>query len=569
GLHADTGWRSRWGDRILLLPVILLGVALLLRPYVTFVLQGIPAAGDSLIDQRLVSVGWWLFLVLRFVAVVALARFLPSPFRGPVCGAIAATLVWLNPASVLDSMGWPQWEVWLPPWFLLAALLVSVDWWLTAGLALGFGCMFKGQLLFVAPLFILCPLFAGWIGRFTRIIAGLGTGMALVCWPWFVRNDSAKWYILSTVFAAGLICLVSIYREALWRHLRATGRALVGRARAWRSGDDIGVAFDGSPYKWQTLTVIAGTVLMLCFRLEPAKVRWELVALGAVGLLVAWRQTLRSLPWIAVATASVFACILVHQLRWHQQPGLDYLNPWIAALTAAIVLVPWFIPRRMFAGWMVFAFAASVWLGSLALNGSFSWWEVGFMYGTRKHDQMQLGGRSLSNLSSILQQRYRWDLHDPAATVQLTPKSQPIDLEVRSLMATMFFLTLTIIAAAAAVHLRRRDRRFLVTLVAAWMCFVALLPQLAARYTLFPAIVAAVLVAVSVPMSLFQVLLTTIACMMLGNQVIRFNPNIAPIALQMSTPTHPDFGWTMVALALVLLFASMVQTPRGRDLPVA
>jgi len=61
------------------------------------------------------------------------------------CGLLAAMLMWLNPAILMDANVWPQWDVWVLPPFLLAALLASVEWWFAAGLVFGLGTMFKGS----------------------------------------------------------------------------------------------------------------------------------------------------------------------------------------------------------------------------------------------------------------------------------------------------------------------------------------------------------------------------------------------------------------------------------------
>src|SRR5262249_42525590 len=57
----------------------------------------------------------------------------PRPFRGAIAGLIGAAMMWFNPAVVWDGHCWPQWDVWLVPFFLGAVLLASLDWWFPAG----------------------------------------------------------------------------------------------------------------------------------------------------------------------------------------------------------------------------------------------------------------------------------------------------------------------------------------------------------------------------------------------------------------------------------------------------
>ncbi len=208
-----------WGDPMLLLPVAALGICAVLSRYVNWSVY-LPAPATGPIDERFTSLAWWLFVMLKFVSVVALARFLPSPFRGPVCGIVAATFFWLNPAIIIDSHGWPQWDPWIFPAFFGAAILVSVNGWFAAGVLIGIGCMFKGQILFAAPVLVLAPLIAGWPMRFLRIVVGMAMGAGICVWPWLVTSPFASSYIFATVFAAVMVVLLSFFHEPIAGYLR-------------------------------------------------------------------------------------------------------------------------------------------------------------------------------------------------------------------------------------------------------------------------------------------------------------------------------------------------------------
>ena len=85
-------------------------------------------------------------------------------------------LVWCNPLLLIDSHAWPQWDVWILPIFLFAALLASLNRWMLAGMLLGIGCMFKGQMLLAGPVLILWPLFEGRWGRWHESPSGSWSG---------------------------------------------------------------------------------------------------------------------------------------------------------------------------------------------------------------------------------------------------------------------------------------------------------------------------------------------------------------------------------------------------------
>ena len=491
----ERSWRDRWGDPALLIPVIVLGICAALRSNFSWQMP-IPDSGEiSPVDARVANIGWWGFLLLRFLSAVCLARFLPRPFRAPLCGLVAATMVWMNPAAILNSFGFPQWDAWMPPFFLLAAVLATLDWWIAAGLLLGVGCMFKGQVLFAAPVLLLCPLLAGWPGRFVRIVAGLAAGAGLAVWPWLVTNKRAEAWIVFAMVIAGFFCLASSFRDVAWSKLTELRGSLLGGNRMF----------------------------------------W-IVSLLAVAML---------------------CCLLVIFLRrWIPLPAI--------LLGVGIAIVPWFLQRRMIGPWLLLTFASTLWLAAFQVGGSWSWWKIGFLFGTERHQVMQLAGNSLSNLSSILGEQYDWHLHDPVTTWHL-PWLGATDLDLRSFLATIYFLTLAMCAIAAAVHIRRKDPRFLAALAAPWALFPTLLTQMAARYTILPAVIGSCLIGVSAELSLLPFVQTILACTMLGNQMLGSDHDTSPVAWSITQPTHPGIAWAMIMVAAMFLAATVMPS---RRLPV-
>src|SRR5204862_5920114 len=116
---------------------------------------------------------------------------LPLQRRAEICGLAAAAVAWLEPSMILDTHGWPQWDVWIVPFYLFAVLAALKKRWFLCGCLLAAGAMLKGQLLFVAPFFVLWPL---WQKRWTsalRVLAGFGTTVAWLVSPWLLRHVSA------------------------------------------------------------------------------------------------------------------------------------------------------------------------------------------------------------------------------------------------------------------------------------------------------------------------------------------------------------------------------------------
>ena len=88
-----------------------------------------------------------------------LGQATPPFFTGWLRGLIAVLLLWYSPAMLISTRGWPIWDQWVVPFYLLAILFASLDWWFVSGVALGIGVLFKGQQTFVAAVFLLWPLF--------------------------------------------------------------------------------------------------------------------------------------------------------------------------------------------------------------------------------------------------------------------------------------------------------------------------------------------------------------------------------------------------------------------------
>lgn len=111
--------------------------------------------------------------------------------RGMLAGMLAALLLWFNPAVLYDAHVWPQWEVWVIPFFLGAALAASFDWWLAAGVCVAVGAMLKGQMLLAAPLFVLWTIFESRFGAALRWLVGFALGAGLIVSPWILRDGAS------------------------------------------------------------------------------------------------------------------------------------------------------------------------------------------------------------------------------------------------------------------------------------------------------------------------------------------------------------------------------------------
>ncbi len=134
----------------------------------------------------------------------------PLNDRASIYSLAAASVAWLEPSMILDSHGWPQWDARILPFYLFAALAVLKNRWFACGCLLAAGAMFKGQLLLVAPFFLLWPLLQKqWVPTL-RMLAGFTITAALMVSPWLLRNPAA-WIAIAAVVALSS-CLVLRYK---------------------------------------------------------------------------------------------------------------------------------------------------------------------------------------------------------------------------------------------------------------------------------------------------------------------------------------------------------------------
>ncbi len=173
---------------------------------------------------------------------------LPAEHRGWICGLAAATVAWFEPSTILDAHGWPQWDVWIVPFYLLAALAASTKRWFWCGCLLAAGAMLKGQLLLVAPFFVFWPLWQKRWAHALRLLAGFATTTAVVVSPWLLRTPEA-W---SAVFLAGVVSALVFLKLGS----RNAGAWIAGAAALAAFG--VGV-FAGGSFAWLQIGFLYGS----------------------------------------------------------------------------------------------------------------------------------------------------------------------------------------------------------------------------------------------------------------------------------------------------------------------
>jgi hypothetical protein len=122
-----------------------------------------------------------------------------------IMACACAMLFWLNPALIQNAHAWPQWDVWLVPFYVLACgCIVNRCGWIAGALLLA-GSMMKGQLLIVVPVMLAWPMLARDIRTAVGVLAGFLCAGAIMLSPWMIRGSIA-WavVVIGVVIAAGL-----------------------------------------------------------------------------------------------------------------------------------------------------------------------------------------------------------------------------------------------------------------------------------------------------------------------------------------------------------------------------
>jgi hypothetical protein len=200
-------------------------------------------------------------------------RSLALQHRASICGLAAASAAWLEPSMILDAHGWPQWDVWILPFYLFAAFAALKNRWFVCGCLLATGAMFKGQLLFVAPFFVLWPLWQKRWNRALRVLAGFIATAAVIASPWLLHAP-AVWVALLAV--TGLASLLFLQRELPHRCAWISG---IAGCAAFIIG-----AFTGGSFAWLKVGFLYGSehypylVISSCYNLPSllSKLGWSL-----------------------------------------------------------------------------------------------------------------------------------------------------------------------------------------------------------------------------------------------------------------------------------------------------
>ena len=469
-----------------------------------------------------------LTLLVIFIALLASIQSMTVPYMAWFAGFLAALLVWFNPAMLMDAHAWPQWDCWIVPAYLLAALFVSLDWGFAAGATIAIGCCIKGQLLVGAPILILWPLLAGRFRTAVMTVIGFVVVITFIASPWLVPTDSWKW-VIGFAAVAAIVPFVSLFvrkrtaprdramttTQRLLHYVRRDPRPLISLAFA-------AVISGMLLYHWHSTPPEGGSTISQQWALLSAPKWWSLVT---------------DIPdWIS----------------------LVLFKAWFRILIAIVIAaVPWFLRRRWSRFIAIAAFlAVAVWLGFYrSPGGSNAWYTVGFKYGGDRYSTIIFG--DTFNLPALLSREHQLQ-PDSQIDLDLPWTTQSTSFFLRNIEFGAYALSLVIIAIGAALNERRRDTRLLLALAAPWVVMFAVLPQMHERYLMYAAVISSVCVATGTGDTLACLLLTALAAIQIMLASINAGASTMLITLRAYlSAADPGLGWLTVVCAGLFLVNSV------------
>ena len=255
---------------------------------------------------------------------------LPLETRGQTAGLLAASVTWLDPSLILDTHAWPQWDAWILPFYIFAALAALGRRWFCCGCLLAFGGLLKGQLLFVAPFFVFWPLWQKRWGRAGKLLAGFLITFAAVVCPWMVKG-ALSWAIINIVIALVTIACA----RAGWRRYWAWVPGLTAVAAF-----SVGLLNHGS-FAWLKVGYLYGSerypylFISSCYNLPSLLSNWNFslkqafcsLHFGSFQIAFTPQWTLRLLYLVALLLCSLGAAR--HAQRRDPRLLIAIATPWL------------------------------------------------------------------------------------------------------------------------------------------------------------------------------------------------------------------------------------------------
>jgi hypothetical protein len=485
------------------------------------------------------------FLLTRLRVIRGSAGETHRHFHGVWQGLVAALLIWFNPDIISNAHAWPQWDSWLVPFYLFGLLLASLDWWFVAGMMIFVGANFKGQMLWVAPIFLIWPLVQGRVGAAARWLSGGLLAYGLIVSGWLLT------YIAPDQLAAARARQVGVRVEDYPRTLFAMHRVFDVPAAIWI---------------FTMLLVVAAVPWILR--------KWIPVTVSADQNSSRWRRALESRQARMVAAVAVIVLSVIWPCFLPGNWSTWYLGVIAGgAVAAGALLLP--LRRR----WYLLAAVTGGGLFACIplFHGSAGWWDCGVRFGTIHWPYLSDG--PTSNIPTIFMNDFGWPRE--AAETAFTLPGLDKNISEKQLFGAIAWLLVLLSGIAIGLQTKRNDRRALVAFATPWLVFFLFSTQMQERYLLWGGAAAACCIGESIGMAVLGFLLALASMSMeikvlfgTGDGLDQFGRNVSALLPQICSPDvghtcwryldpiQPDIAWGILVIAMVFMYVSWVPSRR-------
>jgi hypothetical protein len=425
-----------------------------------------------------------------------------NPLYGTWPALLAGLLLWFNPAVIFNAHCYPQWDVWILPFFLLAVYFGLLNFWLMSGLCIGFVAMGKGQILLVTPALVIWQLCIGRPGAVLRLVIGIVLASGVVASKWLVDNDASYQWMMLVMIAVVIGLSLFFFRSWSRNSLIAHGVALV---------------------------LCLGLVLWpWMHHVRPTSFGWVLLTL-TVSCIAARFLPLRWAPtWLATnAAVALFACVPLFNT------SMDWYMVGIKGPTH---------------NWQLLYWCQAMNLGAILQEH----------YGWEWHQNINLDDYlSKIPIPHVSPEPVSMLQHPWINLVQFL--QHPWVFPMRYLMVAAFGVSLLLCGLAMAIHHRRKSPKFLFAMVAPWVLMFTLLPQMQNRYLVWAAAFSAAAAAISLEGLMLYLLIAVISIADTAVDMMQYT-SYTPLAqkwLPLLQPLFPDVAWAVLLIAGIWLYLAL------------
>jgi hypothetical protein len=219
-----------------------------------------------------------------------------------------------------------------------------------------------------------------------------------------------------------------------------------------------------------------------------------------------WINALRVLAGFAATAALIVS-------PWLLQTSAAWMSVGITVAVASLIM--WWLRLRYSATWVAGLAALAAFIAGLFAGGSFSWLQIGFLYGSEHYPFLFIS--SCYNLPSLLDY-FGWSLKSPIWYHDFG--SRYIALTPQWTLRLLYLGVLALCALGMARHLRNRDRRALITIAAPWLVMFTLLGQMHERYLMWGAVVSAVALGVNLRLTVIHFVISIASTAMIAHVML-------------------------------------------------